>query len=476
MRRDRRLIRIPTADLLAPGRAPTCWRREIARLTTRQKSLARACTWLEEFTRRPRFLLETRPLLGACLAEITAELSRSPAPAPADRGHQVAKGKRSAPKWGGTPAGGEHRLREFHSPARPNRTDIHRPPGATGRQLAPAEGGVSPPMPASHPGNERPTATKRPFSLPLQVTHHLLARLAGHYSSPATGMSSSSPPADAHREANFSPPSSRFGSAPAAPAAGRDDLLPPGDHRAWEERVAERARKRLRRYQAETAVSSRHRALPPPPELSPSPRLEAQWQRPLAAPTLSTEELLALHQSPSARPAAAAPRRGGRTTPPDSRPAPVGARSGDGEGSGREGRALQHKRSRAVSPAGSAAAQTTESEKAPTPPLAQETPPSGARHDGQDYHHLSFSEKRGTPLVDEEGTPLSPDLAPPQLAPTLPSLRSRPVASPTPMAAAAAERNARRETAVTAPDALDDLARKIKQILDEESRRHGIDV
>ncbi len=67
--------------------------------------------------------------------------------------------------------------------------------------------------------------------------------------------------------------------------------------------------------------------------------------------------------------------------------------------------------------------------------------------------------------------------SPPRTVPAMPPLKppQRPFAAQPPVATAVAQQNARREAA-SAADGLDDLASKIKQILDEESRRHGIDV
>ena len=72
----------------------------------------------------------------------------------------------------------------------------------------------------------------------------------------------------------------------------------------------------------------------------------------------------------------------------------------------------------------------------------------------------------------------APWFAPPQLAPTLPPLHpvQRNEASLIPAAAFTAERSARREAEETAPDDLEELARKLRWILEEEARRHGIDV
>jgi len=78
----------------------------------------------------------------------------------------------------------------------------------------------------------------------------------------------------------------------------------------------------------------------------------------------------------------------------------------------------------------------------------------------------------------DDGWFAAPRFAPPQLAEVLPRLRPLPkpgTPSISPLTAATAERSARRE-AESAPEDLDDLARKLKQILDEESRRHGINV
>jgi hypothetical protein len=72
----------------------------------------------------------------------------------------------------------------------------------------------------------------------------------------------------------------------------------------------------------------------------------------------------------------------------------------------------------------------------------------------------------------------APRFAPPQIAPTLPSLR--PVQWPSveliPAAAFTAERSARREEVEAGPDDLDELSRKLRRILEEEARRHGIEV
>ncbi|VAW30267.1 hypothetical protein MNBD_CHLOROFLEXI01-3952 [hydrothermal vent metagenome] len=70
-----------------------------------------------------------------------------------------------------------------------------------------------------------------------------------------------------------------------------------------------------------------------------------------------------------------------------------------------------------------------------------------------------------------------PRFAPPHLAPTLPPLQPTqwPYLPNTPVATAVAQRSAQREAAPETEN-LDDLARLIKQILDEESRRYGIDV
>jgi hypothetical protein len=67
--------------------------------------------------------------------------------------------------------------------------------------------------------------------------------------------------------------------------------------------------------------------------------------------------------------------------------------------------------------------------------------------------------------------------APPQLADTLPPLRppAGPGLAAMPTASAAARRSAQRE-AEAAEDDLDELAGKLRKLLEEEARRHGIDV
>ncbi|NJD69870.1 MAG: hypothetical protein FIA90_14690 [candidate division NC10 bacterium] len=73
--------------------------------------------------------------------------------------------------------------------------------------------------------------------------------------------------------------------------------------------------------------------------------------------------------------------------------------------------------------------------------------------------------KSSAPIIPANVTPSLPDLLPPQ----------RVGAPPLPVAAVAARRGAREE-GLKATDDLDMLAAKIKQILDEQARRHGIDV
>lgn len=107
------------------------------------------------------------------------------------------------------------------------------------------------------------------------------------------------------------------------------------------------------------------------------------------------------------------------------------------------------------------------------------------------HSHLPENEYSGQRQgeVRNRSAEQSPRFAPPQVAETLPQLRALPKPGTTnlfPVASLTAERNARREAEKSTLSAsgiktepaedLDNLASQIKQILDEESRRHGIDV
>jgi len=114
----------------------------------------------------------------------------------------------------------------------------------------------------------------------------------------------------------------------------------------------------------------------------------------------------------------------------------------------------------------------------PTAPVVRPSSGSGERPFASTPHSAGAASAPPHPDDADDGWFEAPRFAPPQLAEVLPRLRPLPkpgTPSISPLAAATAERSARRE-AESAPEDLDALARKLKQILDEESRRHGINV
>jgi hypothetical protein len=178
----------------------------------------------------------------------------------------------------------------------------------------------------------------------------------------------------------------------------------------------------------------------------------APWSMDLAGPTASADLLHRLAELDQLRPS------------PDSSPA-ASARNGSQSdwplppARDRQSREVAAQAGRATSRPGSTP------ESAHSQRESDEWPPAA----GDDVSHRAADVQREIGRVPEQIAPPSlaeslPPLAPPQTTTT----RALPLASET------ARRGARDEAA--APEDLDALAAKIKLILDEQARRHGIDV
>ncbi len=70
-------------DVLSGGRAPACLQRDLAQAAAKRADLSRACAWVAETTAITAPKLRDEPLLGSCLAGLTAELKSEPPPEPA---------------------------------------------------------------------------------------------------------------------------------------------------------------------------------------------------------------------------------------------------------------------------------------------------------------------------------------------------------------------------------------------------------
>lgn len=466
-----RLLRLKPENVLASGRAPSCWKQEVEKATTTAGRLERACAWMQ--TLHPKTKLRPGPLLGTCLAELMGEPPASEDSAPPRR---ILEQPRTRPPH--TPGEGTE---SFHFPQKPFSDDIVRAPGHPAIDFA-SHNYASPPKFTG--------AKKSPASMSQKASPHLLAKMAGF-----------------HASVDASP--SKVVQMPKPEKNRVSPVEANGKYQDWLSQAAARTRQRLSKnvsrlstprpdvppwseYPSQPSVE----APAPPPTLArntPSPRiahaqkhpheqeetpsqkatpssLEAQWQQPLNGQTIPQENLDAYRLRRQSRGLVGAQRsRASRSVHP-----PL-MNQVNGLLEQTIGNALTSSKP-ATEP------NTREKTNLPTQnsfpsregAMSLVAPPQ--RHFSHDLHPASTSADEMDNASEWEEEETYSRFAPPQLATQMPALKplrpSHPFAQP--IASVTAERNARREA--TAPEDLDELSRKIKQILDEESRRHGIDV
>ncbi len=418
-----RLPRLGVPDLTAVcqnGRSPACWQRQVHRAAKRHEALAQTCAWVDDMVRQPAPKLQPGPLLGGCLAELVADAP----PAEAGQATEGASGS--------------------HSPAR----------AADTARSAAKRKPFAPPTPARR---ETP-----PLPQGVRARPEALQRWAGK-----TAVSHARRPSTPRR---LRPAASAWQRAP----------LPTNDRSApvaWTDELVRRARQQF--APPATAVSphqvdepvedyaARRRAAgSPPPEAMPA-GLPAQWRQSLTGLAAPPDLLQRLCSDPAPATEAATAARPARPTAVA--PEPLSEKGGAAAAAAAN---RSNQRAEGVySPGQSPAAGP---DFVPLPPELHERPSVAPAKQG----HTAVSESAPTPDAADDGWFTAPRFAPPQLAEVMPRLRPLPKpgsVSLSPIAASAAERSARRE-AEAMPEDLDTLARKLKQILDEESRRHGIDV
>jgi hypothetical protein len=410
--------------LFVHGRSPACWQRQINRSASEQIALARACHWVDKVARQPSPRLQPDPLLGGCLAELVAAVPPPAEPGPVERPR--------SPQAAG-PAEGITR-----------RTPKKRPP--------------LPPLPARQ---DAP-----PMPRPAQAHPDLLRQWAE-----TTAVPHPHPHQPTGRQRT--PPSN-------APAAQRPQLphspMPPGGEQsaqAWADYLIGRTRKQM--ALAETAVASpasksNIRQTSDEQRLEkPATNLEKQWQRPLSGKPAPPALLTHLQTGPTLAANGSAPPKPARS-PGTAPPQP-----------GQESAAT-------ASPPGAPAPRPTSPDLWPLAPQPGGPVEAMAARSGEGKRPFSPMDSLPKTAVGESAPPHpddtddgwlpAPRFAPPQITEVLPRLRPLPrpgLTSQFPIAAATAQGSAHREAEST-PEELSDLARKLKQILDEESRRHGIDV
>ncbi len=422
----------PLSLALADGRAPVCWQRELARAAARLDALRRAGAWVDEvITVYPK--LWDEPLLGNCLAVLAAEVAR-----PAGIESEVARRVREGPIGSAASAAREQRS------ASDRRLPTHRSgfgPSADRLTVHPR----TPYRPGkSRPHNAGPDLTGVPWQAGLALLRRLVGELTlSHQVEPPRGSPIMSPGVGrAHRRPDRPQAKARRDVSSLQPMNFREQSSKPrsGAHeptasRAWRADLARRAVHAFRR----TNLSS----------LTPGEQGEAFmariWSAPIAGQTAPLELLT----------------RSVRLFQPNG-----GASHSDGHDITSHP-SPDSQRSNPPSPANDAGARTRRAimpvplrgeDKESLPPL------------GEDSHHCAPEDVPRTNRWIER-------IAPPVVIPSLPPLiRPEVIGMPVPPVATATARQGARAEATATDDNLDVLAAKIKRILDEEARRHGIDV
>jgi len=451
----------PLSLALAGARAPVCWQRELARAAARLDALRRACVWIDEVVAvYPR--LRDEPLLGNCLAVLAAEVAR-----PAVVEPEVARRARARPTASVASAAREQRSASNRS--RPTRRSGF---GPSADRLT-----VHPRIPY-RPGESRPhNAGLDLTGVPRQAGLALLRRLVGeqalsHQVDPPLGNPVMSPGVGRpHRSLDRPQAKARRNTPSLQPMNFREQSSEP----LTETRRRPRAQPRSRAHEptasrawridlARRAVHAFHHTNLSP--LTPGEQGEAllsrQWSAPIAGP-LAPQDLL-IRLAGLAQHGGIAPPRS--LDPVASHPTPdVRPQSSPTAG---------HRSDGAIWPAPSGS-----KHREPLLPLEA----------GDDYRALEGAQHGLTPGHTDGSGNIGPSMpesvfwpadrvAPPTIIPSLPPLIPPQVVNgpAPPVATTTARQGARQEEATAADDNLDVLAAKIKRILDEEARRHGIDV
>jgi hypothetical protein len=418
---------------LAPRRSPlprsssACWQRRLARPVARSAAATQACAWVVDFVAAPRPRLQPEPLWGSCLAQMFAEGEERPSTPP--------RPKRSV---------------------KPGHT--HSPPARAGK---PEERHGSKPGKGTRPS--LPTRATRPDlpPLPVQKIGQLLQRLAeGGAGERWTGRSG---PTDQRPRATSFRANAGWPGRPGQPTAAVPTGPPAAEAvPAWQEKVSRRVARQL---WPTTPQGRPLAALPPSPAVAKPAHADGAmlWQRPLPGPTASISLLQSLRQPGSASTDEQAAGR------PHSQQQPAAPQSH---------RRPQKETAKEVRPA----AEETHRSQLPAQtavwPAPQPTVGQAAIAGGQpETWPASQPANRSMDGFAPGAKAVVPQTAPPQTGALLPSLRpmDHPAAAEPTVARETARRSAEREMETAVVDTTQ-LARQLKQILDEEARRYGIDV
>lgn len=440
---------------LAIGRTPVCWREGLKQATARLGALRRSCAWLETGAgQAPK--LRSEPLFGRRLAELVGQPAQRDE---TDRPRQAKSFKPPPcePPGAGAAHGQSERRRDVTCPPARPKADRREPPDRSD--------------PCSHPDAARVTG------LPKRADGALLAQCADEHSARSDrtpGDRRAAPDRTEHFRRDAYVDRARAGKQAGKmdstwrtvealrPNIVRDSFNTTGRAAAPQERPGGQlhvesesslfetlAPKLIGRAQTDSrngSLASRRA------DGRLSDHLGAPWSTDLAGPTAPADLLHRLAGLDQLRPShdsahVASSRNGAQSD----RPSPL---PGD-----RESREVAPQASRAAARPGESR-ESVHSQREP-----DESPPAAS----DDVSRRATDGRRAVGRTPER-------IAPPSLAESLPPLAPLQTATTRvlPLASETARRGALNEAA--APEDLDALAAKIKLILDEQARRHGIDV
>lgn len=431
------------ASALRCGRAPAQWARDLSRRTERLAMMRRACGWVGELA-KVRLRLRAGPLLGRCLADMTGEAPRPPSVVAAQPlgGPKQFAGPELAPK------GGPQDVAALTASPRPSQP-VREPTPRLPNSLRVAE------------RSQSAYRSKTVRELQRRAEVSLLRRVAGLHGDDPGGEASS-------RESLQ------------APRRSPHTLITPSldermKRREWRDLMAQRAAGLLLRDGAgatQATSSDMERQIV-------SLALTEQWLMPPGGAQAPAETLARLANV--AQPLDAAT---GRAMERAKRQPQTIPRSSPhlSEFPGRPDAAVGRERAFADPPSPNFASRHLENTGPPE--LAE-----GFRLDDAPWHGAApgrtadttfptVADPRRLARSREDGWLLPTNIAPPTLTPSLPPLRP-PRASetaPLPVAAATAHQGARQEEVMAQEKDLSLLAAQLKRILNDEARRHGIDV
>ena len=426
------------SGVLRGGSAPRHWKRELSHHTERLATVFLTSQWVKDIAEvNPSFLDE--PLFGNCLAEIT---SRGPREAEIEK--QLSQVPPQLPRKTLLSSNPDRERSDGATLARlrtTRRRELSRPEASSGRKLS---------EPRSREQRDRVS------QLPLQANGSLLKRFAG----PALEASEQVKA----RSSDFSPrprSSTRF------PVPDPDQALRLHD---WRRQVADRATKTWLREWPKNAHSTSSvfegaKAEVLAPAVSNSPLLEEQWLTSPSGERASPEILVRLM----------------------SRVGFNGAPTGS---------AVKYTRTNPSGLGNSPPAKfpvVTDPNSARHQPLGINVPPEPGRAAGKTFERILperyppdtlpdanrdlFAEPAQPPATGGGEWQPASHLVPPVLRSSLPPLLpASPGSAVLPVAAETARQGALRDEVNAQEKDLGLLAAQIKRILDEEARRHGIDV